>query len=123
MTGMIYSRSYRTDRMAINERRRRNREIQQHIIILVLSVLLIITMAILFFGTKSHAEEAVSRSKSYVSVQVCEGDSLADLADRYYSSEFKDLDSMISEIRYINNMVSDQVTPGLFVIVPCYTGE
>lgn len=123
MTEMVYSRSYRTDRMAVNERRRRNKEIQQHIIILVLSVLLIITMAILFFGTKSHAEESVSRSKSYVSVQVCEGDSLADLADRYYTSEFKNLENLMSEIRHINNMVNDQVTPGLFVIVPCYTGE
>ena len=118
---MAYERLNRTERMILNSKRRRNREIQQHILILVLSVLLIAAMADLFFGTKSHAETSVHRDKCYLSVQVCSGQTLQDVASEYYTSEFKSLDRMVSEIRHINNMDNDQVTSGLYIIVPCYT--
>ncbi|MCR5278839.1 MAG: LysM peptidoglycan-binding domain-containing protein [Lachnospiraceae bacterium] len=111
----------RTEQLIINSKRRRNRELQRHITILVLTFVLIIIMTVLFFGTKSMAAGNRTTCKCYASVQIEPGDTLYGLADRYYSSEFKSVDRMVKEIMSINNMNNDVVISGLYIIIPYYT--
>ena len=119
-----YSGLSRTERLIIESKKRRNRELQRSLLILLLSVLLIITMTILFFGTRSRAaESAVSPVKCYASVQVASGETLYSIAQDYYSPRFKSIDRMVSEIRTINNMDNDKVISGLYIIVPYYSGD
>ena len=112
----------RTERLIIDSKKRRNRELQRHILIFILSLLLISVMALLFFGTKSSAAEKNGTCKCYASVQIEPGDTLYELAGRFYSSEFRSIERMVSEIKTINNMDNDRVISGLYIIIPYYTG-
>lgn len=121
---MTYAGLSRTERLIIESKKRRNRELQRSFLIIILSALLIIAMTLLFFGTKSQAaERRPAPVKCYASVQIGSGETLYSMAERYYSSEFRSVDRMVSEIKTINNMDNDQVTSGLYIIIPYYSGD
>ena len=116
----VYRGLTRTERIINESKRRRTAEVREQIVIIILAVALAIALSVLFFGKKVHAEEATHKAKCYVSVQVKETGSVESLAKAYYSGEFKSVEQMAAEIRHINNLNTDTLTSGLYIVVPVY---
>ncbi len=116
----VYRGLTRTERIIMESKRRRTAEVREQIVIIILAVALAIALSVLFFGRKVNAEGADHKDKCYVSVQVKETGSVTDLAKEYYSGEFKSVERMAAEIKHINNLGSDTLTSGLFIVIPVY---
>ncbi len=85
-------------------------------------VLFIIMLGSVFFMTKTvTAQREGERVKKVTSIQIKQGDTLWDIAARYMSEEYDDLNEYIEEIKNSNGMVSDEIHSGNFIIVPYYT--
>lgn len=86
------------------------------IILLFLTLVIFIT---LFTKTGTAAPE-YKCYKKLVSVKIEQGDSLWSIATEYYSPECGDLNSYIDEIKDTNNLDSDTIHFGSYILVPYY---
>lgn len=103
----------------INNRLRRHRELRNHIIIFILSICLFITLAVVFFSTKSVASVSPENRlyKYYDSICIESGVTLYDLSLKYSD----DSDDFIKEVMFINNLDEpDDIIAGNYIIVPYY---
>lgn len=86
-----------------------------------LVVLLIVILLTIIFATKTAtAKNDGYRIKQATSVQIKKGDTLWSIASEYMSSEYKDLNDYIEEIKISNGLTSDKIHAGNFIIVPYY---
>ncbi len=84
---------------------------------------IVIGVSLTFFAiaTKAQETEETFRYKYFTQVEIAYGETLDNIADRFYSEEFRNKASYIQEIRNINSLYSNkQITPGTFLIVPYY---
>lgn len=59
--------------------------------------------------------------KCYTSIMIYPGDSIDSITDKYYTSQFKDKDSLAFEILSINHLSPEKtLEPGNHIIVPVY---
>ncbi len=123
MGATVQDRFIYSERRIVNNRLRRNRELKRRITVFVLSLVLFSVMAIIFFGSKSQASDIDNPTlcKYYKSVMVSEGETLTDLAGTYGGAHYKSTSDFIREVCYINNLESDSITAGLYLIVPYYS--
>lgn len=70
-----------------------------------------------------NAKENSNATKYYTSVYIEPGDTLTSIAKEYQTSEYSDLLEYIEEIKYINNLHSDKITAGCYLVVPYYAEE
>lgn len=89
----------------------------------LLSVLLFMIVIFTSFIFTFNVEGNTEKNKIYTSVQVEEGDSLWSIAKTYYTEDFDDYNELIDEIKTINNMSSDTIKVGCYIIVPYYINE
>ena len=61
-----------------------------------------------------------ARTYTITSVEIEEGDSLWSIASEYYTDEFSSLQRYISEIKRMNNLSSDKLYAGNFLLIPHY---
>lgn len=86
----------------------------------VLFVLLFTCMLTAFFSQVVSAQPTEPRTKRAVSVQIEAGDTLWELAEQYYSTEFSSLSSYIEEIKRTNQLSGDTIHAGCYLIIPYY---
>ena len=106
-----------------NNKIRRTKELGRHIIILVLSVVLFITLAVLFFSSKSFAADKNEEElyKYYRSYQIQPGDSLYGISEEFSVQNYMDNDDFVNEVMFINNITEGELlVAGNFIIVPYY---
>ena len=98
-------------------------QVRRHIIILVLSVVLFITLAVLFFSSKSFAADKNEEElyKYYRSYQIQPGDSLYGISEEFSVQNYMDNDDFVNEVMFINNITEGELlVAGNFIIVPYY---
>lgn len=98
-------------------------EIKEYIIKGLLVVLFVIAFVFVVKNTMqsfSVANAETRRELKCVSVCVESDDTLWSLAEEYYSDEYNSIDNLIREIKSINNMGSNQVNVGNYIIIPYY---
>lgn len=83
---------------------------------LVVITVLVSSIAVNKVSASSHGD----REKVVTSVEIKSGDTLWDIASRYYSDEFEDMNDYIKEIKKVNNMPTDKIIEGNYIIVPYY---
>ncbi len=63
---------------------------------------------------------AVYREKIVTTICIEKDSTLWDIATRYYTEEYQDLNDMIEEIKKSNDMVKDTIHEGAYLIIPYY---
>lgn len=69
-------------------------------------------------GTGESAK--VYREKIVTTICVEKDSTLWDIATRYYTEEYRDLNDMIDEIKKSNGIVKDTIHEGAYLIIPHY---
>lgn len=111
-------------RIAENKKRREKIVRRQWAILITAVVIAAIAFTILFINLSMvlHAQSEPAHFKYYTSITVSAGETLTDIADRYYSDEFKSIEAYISEVRSINHIDdNDKLYAGTDIIVPYYS--
>lgn len=93
---------------------------KQKVYIFVFSV---IFFAVLFFASGIKAETNVSetRVKLFRSIMIYSGDTLESIAEENISPEYSSYNKLIDEIKFINDLNTDNITVGNRIIIPYYT--
>lgn len=90
-------------------------------ILLAVAALAIVTILIGVVSVKEvSASEHGDRRKVITSVEIMQGDTLWDIASEYYSDEFDNMNDYIKEIKKVNNMPTDKIVAGNYIIIPYY---
>ena len=110
-----------SERRIIKNRRRRNKQLKQRLLISALVISLFIILAFFLWSTKSMASTEEPLYKYYKSVQIHSGDTLYGLSELFVNPAMNDVDSFIAEVRYINNLEDDSyLYEGNYIVVPYY---
>lgn len=82
-------------------------------------------LIVLFVLPERSAAAGNTAGGTYVitSVQIEEGDSLWSLASRYYTEEFSSVSNYIAEIKRMNNLSSDVLYEGNYLLIPQFITE
>lgn len=88
----------------------------------MLSVLAVAVILFVFMNciTIAYADEAVEYEKSFLSIEIENGDTLTSIAETYAKSEAEYQD-YIEEVMSINNLQNDIIHQGCYLMVPVYT--
>lgn len=109
----------------INKRRskaiRRRRQLHRLYIKMtcVFAFILICTASVVSFNSYAGGKELTS-SKYYKSICVEKGDTLYSIAKENISSEYKNIDQYINEVKHMNHLTSDNIHTGCYIIIPYY---
>ncbi len=82
-------------------------------------VLAIIMMTLGLTSKAVNASDGIEREKSVAYITISEGDTLWNIACDYYTTEYKDVNALIKEIKDTNH-IGDNVYIGQKIIVPHY---
>ena len=89
--------------------------------ILMLTIVSFLLLAILMINNISrvYAGSEAEYDKSYISIEIQEGDTLSSIAEQYAISPAKYKD-YIDEVKYTNNLKSDMIHADCYLLVPVY---
>ena len=90
------------------------------VLLAVMSLAIITVLIGVVAVNQASASEHGERQKVITSIEIKSGDTLWDIASEYYSDEFDNMNDYIKEIREVNNMPTDKIIPGNYIIVPYY---
>jgi cell division protein YceG involved in septum cleavage len=91
--------------------------------IMLISFAALVAILSFMFGLRFvHADKKVEYDKSFISIEVNNGDTLTSIAQDYAVSA-GEYDSYISEVKTINNLESDTIHAGCYLLVPVYEIE
>lgn len=93
--------------------------INYHRTILVAIIILILGFVIWGGSHVVNANSKAEYTKNFVSIMIQEGDTLTSIAHSYAKSE-ADYKDYIDEVMYINNLNSDVIHSGCYLLVPVY---
>ena len=99
-------------------RRRRSIRIRQKICILCTFCLIMILSC--GYALASDEGEKQEWEKRYTSIEVQSGDTLWDLAGTYAAGGYSDRDDFIREVKQLNHLTDDNITAGVYLIIPYY---
>lgn len=89
--------------------------------------LVLVILTIVFTAKKMPLTSKATTTENHIytieSIMIEEGDSLWKIASEHYTYEFGSIKQYISEIKRINNLYSDDITAGCYLIVPYYATE
>jgi cell division protein YceG involved in septum cleavage len=88
-------------------------------IMLIIFVMLVAFFSFMFGMCFVHADEKVEYDKSFISIEVNDGDTLTSIAQDYAISA-AEYDDYISEVKNINNLDGDTIHTGCYLLVPVY---
>lgn len=111
---------------ALINKQKRKRQLRHHIIALVLSLFMIISGPFLFlsFSTEANDLDHQPSYKYYKSVEISKGDTLWSIAyNNFDPAHYKDIQEYITEVKKVNDLTSDHIVAGNYVIVPYYASE
>lgn len=88
--------------------------------IMFASLFFVTVMTFLAFHMKEvKASDGISREKCVSTIKVEEGDTIWSIARTYYTSEYKDINELIKEIKKSNH-IDENIFIGQYIIVPHY---
>lgn len=83
--------------------------------------MIIVLAIILFFSFNQKTSSArINGERQLKNILICEGDSLWSIAKEYHTELDGSLNDYIAEIRTANNLSSNVVHSGTYVIIPYY---
>lgn len=88
-------------------------------VVVVLGIILAMLITLVAVN-KVSASEHGTRQKLITSVIVEQGDTLWDIAQKYYSDEYESMDDYIEDIMAVNNISSTVIVEGNNIIIPYY---
>lgn len=102
---------------------RRVRQLRRRGFMLVLTIILVLTLAVSYHAILSEATSGteVENYKYYTSIEVKYGDSLWTIAQEYVSEEYDSIDEYIDEVMEINHLKEEKISAGQYLIVPYYS--
>lgn len=112
-------------RALINRQKRLN-QIKLHILALSISVVTVITLSILLISFSTEANDRVHEPayKYYKSIEITNGDTLWSIAnDHFDSAYYNNTREYVSEIKKVNNLTSEKIVAGSYIIIPYYSAE
>lgn len=85
-------------------------------------VLLLTTISLIFIislTTLNTVEGSdVKKEKIYKSIQIEETDTLWSIANKFIDEDYTDINEYIKEIKLINNLSSDTIVAGDYIVIP-----
>ena len=97
---------------------------QKKITVLFCSVVALITICSIMFGSiNAQAAPAETSYKYYTSVQIESGDTLWAIAGEYITDEYTDMNEYMEEVCAINHISEDEIHAGQYIVVPYYAAE
>ena len=115
-----------SERRIRNNKIRRQRQLRRNIILTIFTILFIFTLSIGGFaiGSKAQDKEEVVLYKYYANIEVQNGDTLWNIAERYFCEDkYDDYEHYISEVMYVNGIYNERISAGSYLIVPYYSSE
>ncbi|MDE7184550.1 MAG: LysM peptidoglycan-binding domain-containing protein [Lachnospiraceae bacterium] len=112
-------------RALINRQKRLN-QIKLHMLALAISIVTVITLSFLFisFSIKANDRGHQPSCKYYKSIEITNGDTLWSIANDYFDSAYyKNTREYVSEIKKVNNLTSDEIVAGSYIIIPYYSAD
>lgn len=104
--------------------RAKRREERKHKAFITLAVIILSSIIILYRSIKVDANTSSKYTyKYFVTVDVVAGDTLSDIASRYYNDAYADLDSYMDDICLLNNINRNYIHEGAQILVPIYSNE
>lgn len=89
-------------------------------IMLTIFVFVVLICALINNITVAYADEAVEYEKSFISIEIENGDTLTSIAQSYAKSE-AEYEDYIAEVMSINNLKNDMIHDGCYLLVPVYS--
>lgn len=89
-------------------------------VMLTIFALVVMICALVSKITIAYADEAIEYEKSFISIEIENGDTLTSIAKLYAKSE-TEYDEYISEVMSINNLHNDTIHSGCYLLIPVYT--
>lgn len=90
----------------------------------VITLVAFITIgSLLFSSIRTQAAPAEVSYKYYTSIQIQTGDTLWEIAEEYYTDDYKDMNVYIEEICNINHISQNEIHAGEYLTVPYYSPE
>lgn len=91
-------------------------------VVVILGIILIVTIIGFSFITKTVIASSSNRQdqKLVTSIKLEKGDTLWKIANQYKTDEYKSIIEYINEIKRCNNIDSDTIVEGQYIIVPYY---
>ncbi len=89
-------------------------------VMLTMFILIVLISALVSKITVAYADEAIEYEKSFISIEIENGDTLTSIAKTYAKSE-AEYDEFISEVMCINNLYNDTIHSGCYLLIPVYT--
>lgn len=112
MKNRIYSQHYR---------RNANRICTFFIALFFLCIIYAVALSVAIPATADEsAAQKDSRCKYYKSIVIEKGDTLWTIADQYISEEYSSKPDYIDEVKHMNNLVSDEIHAGNYLVIPYY---
>lgn len=93
-------------------------------LVLILVICSLGTMMFLSSHRTVYAQTSSKlRTKYFTSIQITSGDSLWSIAKDNITDEYRDLRHYIDEIKATNNLSSDMINEGKFLLIPYYADQ
>ena len=115
-----------SERRIHNNKIRRQRQLRRNIIITLFTIILVLTFSIGCFtiASKAQDKEEIVLYKYYTNIEVQYGETLWDIAERYFCEDkYDDYKHYISEVMYVNGIYNEDISAGSYLIVPYYSSE
>lgn len=106
------------------------REVSRHLMARRRMAIFFVTAALVLGGallgsgaiaaSRSEASMEHGSSKYYASIQIQQGDTLWGIASAYRSPEYGSIRDYIDEVKELNQLRSDEIHAGQFLIVPYF---
>ena len=113
-----------SERRIRNNRIRRRKELQRHILTCIIMLILTIGGSLLLFGFRAKAQSNDDEIlyKYYKITVVSAGDTLWNYA-KEYGMNYDDHQEYIREVMQMNGLDNDRITAGQYIILPYYSSE
>lgn len=119
-----YSRHYSRAQVQNRNRKRYNASVSKRVLFVAITVIAILLGIMIgnnvLSTSHSSAYSTVEKELRYTSVEIEAGDTLWTIAEAYMCSEYDDINDYIYDVMQINNLASDEIHAGGYLMVPYY---
>ena len=87
----------------------------------MLTIVVILFFSVFFIGGMRLviANHAIEYNKSFITIEISNGDTLMSIAQEYTVSSV-DYSDYVEEVKSINNLKSDTIHSGCYLLIPVY---
>lgn len=108
---------------ALINRQKRLDQVKRHKIALIVFFIFLIIVFISFLTEANDNVQQLSY-KYYKSIEITKGDTLWSIANDYFDPiHYKSTLEYVKEVKKMNNMTSDDIITGSYIIIPYYISE